>query len=77
MLERIEAVLKRARVAGGGEDDVVARDVLRAMREPTETMIKAAFWEDGEATARNVWREMIADALGNESDAVPDETQPG
>lgn len=27
--------------------------------EPTEAMIDAARWEDGEATARAVWKEMI------------------
>jgi hypothetical protein len=31
-------------------------------KEPTSEMINAAFWEDGEQTARNVWREMLAAA---------------
>jgi hypothetical protein len=43
-LERITAILERARVAGGWIDEDVAAQVLAEMRRPTEAMTYAA-WE--------------------------------
>lgn len=42
---------------------VKARAVLEALREPTEAMLDAASWKDGEVTARVVWGEMLDAAL--------------
>lgn len=44
MLKRITAVLERARVAGGWDDEAVGRAMLAEMRKPTEVMTYAA-WE--------------------------------
>lgn len=38
LLERITAVLERARIDGGWDDETVARAVLQEMREPTGAM---------------------------------------
>jgi hypothetical protein len=79
MLERIEGVLKRARVAGGWQDDAVARDVLAVMREPDAAMINAGYIVfPGETFQRprepmNAWSSMIDAALA----MPPDEPEPG
>jgi hypothetical protein len=61
-LERVIAVLERARVAGGWIDEQVAADVLAELCVPDEAMIAAgtaAEFEGQDTNALAVWRAMI------------------
>jgi hypothetical protein len=63
-LERITAILERARVAGGWDDEAVARAVLAGIREPTAAMKDAVHHSDAYSPER-CWHAMI-DAARNE-----------
>lgn len=64
LLERIAAVLERARLDGGWDDEAVAFKVLREMHEPTDAMLDTSGYQD----AGDVWRSFINAAL-NEAPA--------
>lgn len=66
LLARIEAVLHRARVAGGWDDQFVAADILRAIREPDEEAVVIAAGVDFKPRRDDVrasWRSLIDQAL--------------
>lgn len=70
LLEHIAAVLHRARLDGGWDDEDVAAKVLREMREPTPRMIDRGGAADDHSTqyvqcesADVHWRAMIDGAL--------------
>lgn len=85
MVDRLTRILWREFATEGTfeedrHDDVrayrfVAREVLRALEEPTSTMLEAGFRaarvEMGSSAmvAKHVWRDMIAAALAETTDA--------
>lgn len=92
LLERITSVLERARIAGGWDDEAVARRVLVEIREPSSVMKTAGFYTPGihwgpDATiedAGDCYRTMIDGVVGDDAlqiaasyaDAARDEQAP-
>jgi len=73
MLERMAAVLRRARMDGGMTDEAVAHRVLVEMAAPDKAMTEAAneaVYQTGEppAPVEVVWRAMIASILAGETE---------
>ena len=84
LLQRITAILERARVAGGWIDEDVARDVLRAIREPGEALLgigeeRYMRDEDHMSTFHCLsvaWTAMIDAALNDEGEPVGADAPP-
>lgn len=63
MIQHIAEVLRRSRVDGGWDDEVVAGKVLREMREPDQTMMDRVAHIAGDDELQECWGGMIDAAL--------------